>query len=66
MVFSAFDDSLTLHFPQFLGHICSFQIEIISKLLPVKGYVKFYGVFLQGNGIKVSQNIIAFYCDASV
>ena len=53
MVFSAFDDSLTLHFPQLFGHICSFQIEIISKLLSVKGNVKFHGVFLQRNGIKI-------------
>ena len=53
MVFSAFDDSFTLHFPQLFRHICSFQIEIISKLLPVKGDVKFHGVFLQGNGIKI-------------
>ena len=56
MVFPAFDDFLTLHFPQFFGHICSFQIEIISKLLPVKGDVKFHGMFLQGNGIKIGQD----------
>ena len=48
MVLFCFDKTVSLHFPELFGKGASLQIEVISQLLAVKGYIEFIAVLLKG------------------
>jgi hypothetical protein len=55
MILMEFDDSLSLHFGEFLGHIGAFQIEVICQLLPVERDGELCGMFFERNGAEIGE-----------
>ena len=60
MTFPGQDQSFLLHLPQFLGQGRPVQIQIIGKLLAVKGDIEFLTAFLQGYCIQKGHDPSAY------
>lgn len=53
MVLPASYQSVPLHLAEFIGKHRPFHIEVVRKLLTVKGYIKLTGMLLNRYGIKI-------------
>ena len=58
VIFSEGNESVRLHFTEFLGKCRSVQIQKIGQLLPVEGNIKFAAALLQGNIVQISENLL--------
>ena len=56
MTFSSAKDSFFLHLSKFFGQGTAFKVQVICKLLAIKGDIEFLCSFLQGCGIEIGHD----------
>ena len=56
MTFSSAKDSFFLHPSKFFGQGTAFKVQVICKLLAIKGDIEFLCSFLQGYGIEIGHD----------